>query len=72
MAYGFGTDEFKKLCKEKYGNEELNRVPSIRQKIKMTNLERFGTEFVSQSNIIKEKVKETMIKHWGCTILFTK
>lgn len=65
VAYGFGTNEFKKLYKEKYGNEEINLVPSIRQKMKMTNLENFGTEFASQSDIIKEKVKETMIKHWG-------
>lgn len=59
--------KIKETCLKKYGTENVNSLPEIREKIKTTSLERYGVENYSSTEECKEKVKNTLISKYGTT-----
>ncbi len=55
----------RQTCLEKYGNENISAIPSIREKIKQTCLERYGVCHPLQNEQVKNKLKQTNIELYG-------
>ena len=55
----------KKSLLEKYGFDNVSKVPEIIDKRKATCLEKYGTEYIIQSDHSKEKSKKTFIERYG-------
>lgn len=67
--YGFYNNNREKsslTCIEKYGQDNVSKVKSIKDKKIETNMRNWGVINVFQSDEIKEKSKITMIKKYGC------
>lgn len=54
----------KETCLKKYGVENVNRVPEVREKIKQTCLEKYGVDNPAKNEAIKEKTKATNEVLW--------
>lgn len=48
-----------------HGVDNIQLLPSVRNKMKNTNIEKYGTECVFQSEVIKEKIKQTFLNRYG-------
>ncbi len=55
----------KETCLEKYGVDNILKIPEFREQIKATMLERYGCEYSMQSEVIKEKARNKCIEHFG-------
>lgn len=55
----------KSAVKKKYGVDNVNKLPIIRDKIKKTNYERYGGPSPSSSTAVKSKTRETVLKKYG-------
>jgi hypothetical protein len=55
----------KEVLKDKYGVDNIAKVPEVKEKIKNTNLEKYGTEYYMSSEDSKLKRKKTSIEKYG-------
>lgn len=52
-------------CLEKYGVDNVAKLPEIQEKKKQTSLEKYGTEYHITSEHVKQKTIETMNEKYG-------
>lgn len=55
----------KQTCLQKYGYDNVFKVPEIKEKINSTNLEKYGTIHVTQNEEIMNRVKQTNLNNYG-------
>ena len=58
-------DKNKETCLQKYGYDNVFKVPEIKEKINSTNLEKYGTIHVTQNEEIMNRVKQTNLNNYG-------
>lgn len=64
--YGmFGSEEYNKLIKERYGVDNVFQSEIIKNKIKETNKQKYGVEYASQLEEVKQKVRSTCLQKYG-------
>lgn len=54
-----GKQNYFRAINEKYGTDNIAKVPKVKEKTKQTNLEKYGTEYIMQNPDFKEKSKNT-------------
>lgn len=59
------TESQKKSLLEKYGVDNVMKIPGISDKIKQTNSERYGKEWYTQTAAYKESVRKTSQEKYG-------
>ena len=59
------AEKKKATCLEKYGVDDPNRSPIVRNKIKETNIKKYGVGCSFQAEEVKEKIKEGNIRSHG-------
>jgi hypothetical protein len=66
--YGFynnNRDKSLKTCIDKYGEDNVSKVDSVKMKKKETNIKNWGVDNVFQSDDIKKRSRLTMIDKYG-------
>jgi len=63
--YNIRTNKNKQIWMSKYGVDNPNKVPEIKQKADNTILKKYGVKNISQNNLIKEKKKEKTFQNYG-------
>lgn len=66
-AFDCRTKRTKKVCIEKYGVDNVQKLPETREKAKQTFKKKYGVEYIGQSPIQKEKSKNTCMNKYGKT-----
>lgn len=59
------TESQKKALLEKYGVDNVMKIPRVSDKIKQTNSERYGKEWYTQTTAYKESVRKTSQEKYG-------
>jgi hypothetical protein len=63
--YFNNMDKNKETCLEKYGYDNIFKIPEIKDKIDSTKLDKYGTIHVTQNKEIMNKVNQTNLKKYG-------
>ena len=50
---------------ERYGTDNIMKVPGAKEKLKQTNLDRYGVENYAQTEECKQKIRETCLQKYG-------
>ena len=64
-ASHYAAQKIAKACLERYGVDNPNKSPKIREKTRRTNLERYGVEYPFQSKIVRDKIRRTNLERYG-------
>lgn len=59
------VDNGKKTILEKYGVDNIWKIPGFREKYESSNIEKYGSPYITGSKHFKEKTKEKIEKDWG-------
>ena len=60
-------EKTKKTLLEKYGVDNVAKIPKVKEKMKQTNLKKYGCIAPAQNESIKNKQRETLKKKYGNT-----
>lgn len=63
--YFNNMDKNKETCLEKYGYDNVFKIPEIKEKIDSTKLDKYGTIHVTQNKEIMNKVNQTNLEKYG-------
>lgn len=61
----YGTEKYKNLMRQKYGDDANHKIPSIREKTRQTVFERYGVNTPLESAEIRAKTQETVLRKYG-------
>ena len=60
-----GVRTLRERLKEKYGVDNIMKLPGVVDKIKATNLKKYGKDYYTQTAQYKERVEQTSLKKYG-------